>query len=143
MARRSLPLLAGLAVQAGTAYLTLVLAGRLLGAATFGTISVLYVLVSRIFNSPQKSSERFEYFFRRFRPDKWSGVLVPHVRPGEDVLLELPDRLVDAAAQELLGQKPEPALYMVQPGRAGRREMNTEPRVFSEPFLNSRVLCVA
>jgi O-antigen/teichoic acid export membrane protein len=48
VARRSLPLLAGLAVQAGTAYLTLVLAGRLLGAATFGTISVLYVLVSSL-----------------------------------------------------------------------------------------------
>jgi O-antigen/teichoic acid export membrane protein len=48
VARRSLPLIAGLAVQACTAYLTLVLAGRLLGAATFATISVLYVLVSSL-----------------------------------------------------------------------------------------------
>lgn len=45
-ARRSMPLVAGLAVLAGTSYVTLVLAGRLLGAAAFAGISVLYVLVS-------------------------------------------------------------------------------------------------
>jgi len=44
--RRSLPLVAGLGVLAGTSYVTLVLAGRLLGAAAFAGISVLYVLVS-------------------------------------------------------------------------------------------------
>ena len=41
-----MPLLAGLCVLAGTSYVTLVLAGRLLGAAAFAGISVLYVLVS-------------------------------------------------------------------------------------------------
>jgi O-antigen/teichoic acid export membrane protein len=45
-ARRSVPLLAGLCVLAGTSYATLVLAGRLLGAEAFAGISVLYVLVS-------------------------------------------------------------------------------------------------
>jgi O-antigen/teichoic acid export membrane protein len=45
-ARRSMPLVAGLGVLAGTSYVTLVLAGRLLGAASFAGISVLYVLVS-------------------------------------------------------------------------------------------------
>ena len=44
--RRSLPLVAGLGVLAGTSYVTLVLAGRLLGAASFAGISVLYVLIS-------------------------------------------------------------------------------------------------
>ena len=44
--RRSLPLVAGLGVLAGTSYITLILAGRLLGAAAFAGISVLYVLVS-------------------------------------------------------------------------------------------------
>ena len=44
--RRSTPLVAGLGVLAGTSYLTLVLAGRLLGAAAFAGISVLYVLIS-------------------------------------------------------------------------------------------------
>ncbi|HEY4461943.1 MAG TPA: hypothetical protein VGN41_04680 [Streptosporangiaceae bacterium] len=44
--RRSVPLVAGLGVLAGTAYLTLVLAGRLLGPAAFAGISVLYVLIS-------------------------------------------------------------------------------------------------
>jgi O-antigen/teichoic acid export membrane protein len=48
VARRSLPLIAGLAVQAGTSYVTLILAGRLLGAASFAGISVLYVLVSSL-----------------------------------------------------------------------------------------------
>ena len=45
-ARRSIPLVAGLAVLAGTSYVTLVLAGRLLGPAAFAGISVLYVLVA-------------------------------------------------------------------------------------------------
>ena len=44
--RRSTPLVAGLGVLAGTSYLTLVLAGRLLGAASFAGISVLYVLIT-------------------------------------------------------------------------------------------------
>ena len=44
--RRSLPLVAGLGVLAGTSYITLILAGRLLGAPAFAGISVLYVLVS-------------------------------------------------------------------------------------------------
>ena len=44
--RRSLPLVAGLGVLAGTSYITLILAGRLLGPAEFAGISVLYVLVS-------------------------------------------------------------------------------------------------
>ena len=44
--RRSMPLVAGLGVLAGTSYVTLVLAGRLLGAASFAGISVLYVLIS-------------------------------------------------------------------------------------------------
>jgi O-antigen/teichoic acid export membrane protein len=48
VARRSLPLVAGLAVLASTAYLTLILSGRLLGAASFAGISVLYVLVSSL-----------------------------------------------------------------------------------------------
>jgi O-antigen/teichoic acid export membrane protein len=41
-----MPLIAGLGVLAGTSYVTLVLAGRLLGAAAFAGISVLYVLLS-------------------------------------------------------------------------------------------------
>jgi O-antigen/teichoic acid export membrane protein len=44
----SAPLVAGLVVQAGSAYLTLIIAGRLLGAARFGAISALYVLVASV-----------------------------------------------------------------------------------------------
>lgn len=35
-------------MQAGTAYLTLIVAGRLLGAASFGAVSALYVLVTSV-----------------------------------------------------------------------------------------------
>ncbi len=41
-----MPLVAGLGVLAATSYVTLILAGRMLGAAAFAGISVLYVLVS-------------------------------------------------------------------------------------------------
>jgi hypothetical protein len=41
---------------------------------------------------------------------------------------------VNAATQEFLGQKPEPALYLVEPGRTGRREMHVEPGMLSQPF---------
>lgn len=44
----SLPLIAGLVVQAGATYVTLILAGRLVGAAQFAGISALYVLVSSV-----------------------------------------------------------------------------------------------
>jgi O-antigen/teichoic acid export membrane protein len=46
--RHSGPLVAGLVVQAVTSYLTLILAGRLLGAAKFGGLSALYVLVTSL-----------------------------------------------------------------------------------------------
>jgi O-antigen/teichoic acid export membrane protein len=46
--RHSGPLVVGLVVQAGTSYLTLILAGRLLGAAKFGGLSALYVLVTSL-----------------------------------------------------------------------------------------------
>lgn len=48
MTGRRLLLVTGLAVQAGTSYLTLIVAGRMLGAAAFAGISVLYVLVSSL-----------------------------------------------------------------------------------------------
>jgi O-antigen/teichoic acid export membrane protein len=48
VARRSVPLVAGLAIQAGTAYVTLILAGRMLGAAKFAGISALYVIITSL-----------------------------------------------------------------------------------------------
>ena len=48
MTGRRLLLVAGLTVQAGTTYLTLIVAGRMLGAAAFAGISVLYVLVASL-----------------------------------------------------------------------------------------------
>ncbi len=44
----SIWLLVGLGLQAATTYLTLILVGRLLGAALFGAISALYVLLSSV-----------------------------------------------------------------------------------------------
>jgi O-antigen/teichoic acid export membrane protein len=44
----SLPLVAGLVAQAGATYITLILVGRLVGAAQFSGVSALYVLVSSV-----------------------------------------------------------------------------------------------
>ncbi len=62
-------------------------------------------------------------------PDEGSGVLVPVGEPGPDVAFEGLDRAVDAALELLLGQLSEPPLDQVQPGRAGRREVQVEPGV--------------
>jgi O-antigen/teichoic acid export membrane protein len=44
----AVPVAVGLGIQSATAYLTLILAGRLLGAAEFGGLAALYVLLSTV-----------------------------------------------------------------------------------------------
>ncbi len=50
-----------------------------------------------------------------FCPDEWFRVLVPVVDPGADVLVQGCDAGVDAAADELVGEEPEPAFDLVDP----------------------------
>ncbi|GAA0725759.1 hypothetical protein Drose_17390 [Dactylosporangium roseum] len=47
---RAVPVAAGLAIQAITAYLTLIVAGRVLGAAEFGKLAALYTVISSVAN---------------------------------------------------------------------------------------------
>src|ERR1700680_1429714 len=75
VARRSLPLIAGLAALAGTSYLTLIVAGRLLGAAQFAGISVLYVLVSSLATGMFLPVE--QEIARRRGPERGSGTFDP------------------------------------------------------------------
>ncbi len=56
--------------------------------------------------------------------------------PGADVGFEGPHALVHAAADHLIGQEAEPPLDLVDPGRAGRREVQAEPGVAGQPGLD-------
>src|SRR5688572_13098552 len=57
----------------------------------------------------------------------WPGAWA-RLRTG---LLELASRAMGAAADVLLGERSEPALDLVQPGRRGGREVNVEARMTS------------
>ena len=50
------------------------------------------------------------------------------------------DALVDAAADQLVGQEAEPAFDLVDPGGAGRGEVHVEAGVAGQPGLDRRGL---
>jgi hypothetical protein len=56
-----------------------------------------------------------------------------HVEIVADGLLELSGRTMRAAADVVLGQRGEPALDLIEPGRRSRRKVDVEPRVACEP----------
>ena len=58
---------------------------------------------------------------------------VPVGDPGTDVGFERLYGLVSATADLLLGEQAEPALGLVDPGGAGRGEVDVEPGVFCQP----------
>lgn len=60
---------------------------------------------------------------------KGLGVVVPGGDPFPDVVLQGLDGGVYAAADQLVGQQPEPALNLVHPGRSGRGEVDVKARV--------------
>ena len=49
-------------------------------------------------------------------PGEWLWVVVPVLDPGADVVFEVRDGGVDAAADELFGDQCEPAFDLVDPG---------------------------
>ena len=104
---------------------------------------LLYVkrwLVSRLVDSLAVAGDRFEDLLGGFGPDVGAWVLVPVLDPGADVGVEGADAGVRAAAQQLGGQLPEPALDEVDPAAGGRGEVQDEPRVLSEPSFDLRGL---
>src|SRR4029079_13002145 len=76
-------------------------------------------------------------------PHEWVGVGVPVFSPGSDRIGELGDAAEHAAAQSLVGQLFEPALDQVQPGAAGRGEMQVpaRPSRMGQPFGDRGRLC--
>jgi hypothetical protein len=55
-------------------------------------------------------------------------------------MLQGDDALVNSAADELLGEQPEPAFHLVDPGRAGWGEVHVEPRMAGQPATDGRGL---
>src|SRR5512141_1226209 len=60
-------------------------------------------------------------------PDEWCGVVVPPVDVMTNVLDQGADRVEGAPANRLAGQDAEPSLDHVQPGGAGRGEVEMNP----------------
>src|SRR6202035_1250420 len=71
-------------------------------------------------------------------PGEWLRVGVPVLDPGADVGFEGLHALVHAAADHLIGQEAEPPLDLVDPGRAGGREVQAEPGMAGQPGLDDR-----
>ena len=66
-------------------------------------------------------------------PDEWLGVVIVGLNEGSDIGLELIDAAMDAALDLLVGEQREPAFDLVEPGGAGRREVEVVARVAGEP----------
>lgn len=64
-------------------------------------------------------------------------VLVPVVNLDSDVFFQCRNAFVDTTAQELIGEVPEPTLYLVDPRRPGRREMDVKSGMALEPSSDS------
>src|ERR1700685_3207690 len=72
-------------------------------------------------------------FLGGFLPHEWPRVVVPGLDPGADVGFEGLDALMDAAADQLAGQEPEPSLDLVDPRRTGGREVHVETGMAAQP----------
>src|ERR1039458_5309521 len=69
-------------------------------------------------------------------PDERFRVLVPCAGPVPDVGFEGPGAGAGAAADELVGQEPEPPFYLTGPRRSGRGEVHAEAGVAVQPCLD-------
>ena len=71
-------------------------------------------------------------------PDEWLGVVIVGLNEGSNVGLELIDAAMGAALDLLVGEQREPAFDLVEPGGAGRREVEVVARVAGEPGFDRR-----
>src|SRR5438552_6452189 len=86
------------------------------------------------------SSDRVEYGIGALGPDERLWVVIMGVDEGGDVGLELIDAAMDAALDLLVGEESKPAFDLVQPGGAGRGEVEVIARVAGEPRVDGRGL---
>ena len=61
-------------------------------------------------------------------PDEGLGLVIVGLDEGGDIGLELIDAAMDAALDLLIGEQREPAFDLVEPGGAGRREVEVIAR---------------
>lgn len=69
-------------------------------------------------------------------PHEWFGILVINI----DVLIDSKDQIANASAQTIASNIAKEALHHAQPRCGGRRFRYGEPRIFSEPLLDLRML---
>ena len=69
-------------------------------------------------------------------------VLIPVHEPTGDRPFEAPDAVEAAAADGLAGDQGEPAFDQVEPGGAGRREVQMKAWMSCQPCSDRRVLVV-
>ena len=76
-------------------------------------------------------------------PDEGLGLVIVGLDEGGDIGLELIDAAMDAALDLLIGEQREPAFDLVEPGGAGRREVEVVARVAGELSFDRRRFVVA
>jgi hypothetical protein len=80
------------------------------------------------------SRDRLENGIGCLGPDEWLGVVIVGLDDeAGDISLEPIDTAMHAALDLRVGEQREPALDLVEPGNAGRREAEVIARVAGEP----------
>ena len=95
-----------------------------------------HLFVSGFESSEAKSLDCGQDFIGGFCPIEGPGVFVGGVDVFDDRLLQFLGRAVDAPAQLFFGQQRKKPFDLVQPGSAGRREMDMPVRPFGEPVAD-------
>ena len=105
-------------------------------------LAVKYPLVSRLVNKCSIVDAVSEAG-GGLSPAKWLGVLVPLRQPRHDGFLQAGDIVEAAATDGLAGNQREPALDQVEPGSAGRGEMQLETGMGGQPLSHRGMLVSA
>ena len=84
--------------------------------------------------------DRLEDGISSLRPDEGLWVGIVDLDERGDVGLEIVDAAMDAALDLLVAEESEPAFYLIEPGGAGRGEVEVIARVAGEPRFPGRGL---
>ena len=86
------------------------------------------------------SRDRLEDGIGCLGPDEWLGLVIVGLDDDGDIGLEPIDAAMHAALDLLVGEQREPAFDLVEPGGAGRGEVEVIARVAGEPRFHGRGL---
>jgi len=84
--------------------------------------------------------DRLEDGISGFGPYEGLWVIVVGFDECRNVGLEIADAAMDAALDLLVGEESKPAFYLIEPGGAGRGEVEVIARVAGEPRFHGRGL---